>query len=46
MNAFAKLLTVLMEGVINPENDFHYELISKDDVRNLGTFTSVDLLRN
>jgi insulysin len=34
-------LAVLMEGVINPENDFHYESISKDDVRNLGTFTSV-----
>jgi insulysin len=33
-------LAVLMEGVINPENDFHYELISIDDVRNLGTFTS------
>jgi insulysin len=36
-------LAVLMEGVINPENDFHYELISKDDVRNLGTFTSAGL---
>ncbi len=34
-------LAVLMEGTINPENDFHYELISKEDVRNLGTFTSV-----
>jgi insulysin len=34
-------LAVLMEGVINPENDFHYESISKDDVRNVGTFTSV-----
>jgi insulysin len=34
-------LAVLMEGMINPENDFHYELISKDDVRNVGTFTSV-----
>ncbi len=34
-------LAVLIEGVINPENDFHYELISKDDVRNVGTFTSV-----
>ncbi len=33
-------LAVLMEGVINPENDFHYELISRDDVSNLGTFTS------
>jgi insulysin len=35
-------LAILMEGVINPENDFHYELISKDDVSNLGTFTSVN----
>ena len=34
-------LAVLMEGVINPENDFHYELITKDDVRNLGTFASI-----
>lgn len=34
-------LAVLMEGMINPENDFHYELITKDDVRNLGTFTSI-----
>jgi insulysin len=34
-------LAVLMEGIINPENDFHYELISKDDVRNLGTFSSI-----
>ena len=34
-------LAVLMEGQINPENDFHYELITKDDVRNLGTFTSI-----
>ncbi len=34
-------LAVLMEGVINPENDFHYELITKDDVRNLGTFTFI-----
>ncbi len=34
-------LAVLMEGVIHPENDFHYELISKDDVGNVGTFTSI-----
>ena len=33
-------LAVLMEGMINPENDFHYELVSKNDVLNLGTFTS------
>ena len=35
-------LAILMEGVMNPENDFHYELISKDEVGNLGTFTSVN----
>lgn len=34
-------LAVLMEGVINPENDFHYELISREDVRSLGTFVSI-----
>lgn len=34
-------LAVLMEGVIHPENDFHYELITKEDVRNLGTFVSI-----
>ena len=34
-------LAVLMEGVIAPENDFHYELITKDDVGALGSFSSV-----
>ena len=34
-------LAVLMEGVITPENDFHYELITKDNVSALGSFTSV-----
>lgn len=33
-------LAVLVEGIINPENDFHYALVSKEDVHNLGTFTS------
>lgn len=33
-------LAVLMEGVLSPENDFHYELISKEEVRNFGTFAS------
>ena len=32
---------VLMEGVISPENDFHYEAISKEDVSALGSFFSV-----
>jgi insulysin len=34
-------LAVLMEGVITPENDFHYELITKEDVDALGSFFSV-----
>jgi insulysin len=34
-------LAVLMEGVINPENDFHYELITKEDVNALGSFITV-----
>jgi insulysin len=37
----ARRLAVLMEGVIAPENDFHYELISKDDLHSLGSFVSV-----
>ena len=37
----ARRLAVLVEGVLPPEHDFHYELISKDEVRNLGTFVSV-----
>lgn len=34
-------LAVLMEGVLTPENDFHYELVTKDDVPNLGTFITI-----
>ncbi|MBI2810924.1 MAG: insulinase family protein [Candidatus Melainabacteria bacterium] len=34
-------LAVLMEGAMNPENDFHYELVTKEDVHSLGTFSSV-----
>ncbi|MBS0605241.1 MAG: insulinase family protein [Verrucomicrobia bacterium] len=34
-------LAVLMEGVITPENDFHYELITKEEVGSLGSFFSV-----
>jgi insulysin len=34
-------LAILMEGVITPENDFHYELVSKEDARALGSFISV-----
>ncbi len=34
-------LAVLIEGVLPPENDFHYELISKEDIHSLGSFVSV-----
>lgn len=34
-------LAILMEGMISPENDFHYELITKEDVGSLGSFISV-----
>ena len=34
-------LAVLMEGVLSPENDFHYELISKEDIHTVGSFVSV-----
>ena len=34
-------LAVLMEGAISPENDFHYEAITKDEVSALGSFFSV-----
>jgi insulysin len=36
-----KRLAVLMEGIIAPENDFHYELVTKEDVDALGSFVSV-----
>ncbi len=31
-------LAILMEGMITPENDFHYEHITKEDIGNLGSF--------
>jgi insulysin len=34
-------LAVLMEGVLTPENDFHYESISKDEIDTLGSFITV-----
>jgi insulysin len=34
-------LAVLIEGAITPENDFHYELITREDVGSLGSFFSV-----
>lgn len=37
----ARRLAVLVEGVLAPENDFRYEKISKEYVRNLGSFVTV-----
>ncbi len=34
-------IAVLMEGVLPPENDFRYELISKEDIHSMGSFVSV-----
>ncbi len=36
----SRRLAVLMEGVLAPENDFHYEQISLDEIRGLGTYVS------
>lgn len=33
-------LAVLVEGVLHPDNDFHYEAMTRDDVRDLGTYVS------
>ncbi len=35
-----KRLAVLMEGVLNRENDFHYESVSKEDICDLGVYIS------
>ncbi len=37
----SRRLAVLIEGVVSTENDFHYELITKEDVHNFGSFVSV-----
>ena len=34
-------LAILMQGAMSPENDFHYELITKEDLHDLGTFVTV-----
>lgn len=33
-------LAVLIEGVVSPGSDFHYESVSKEDICDLGTFVS------
>jgi insulysin len=37
----SRRLAVLIEGVITPENDFHYETVSREEVGTLGSFFSV-----
>lgn len=32
---------ILMEGAISPENDFHYETVTREEIRHLGSFFSV-----
>ena len=33
-------LAILMEGVLSPENDFHYESIAKEELTSMGTYVS------
>ncbi|MCX6990199.1 MAG: insulinase family protein [Chlamydiae bacterium] len=33
-------LAILMEGVLAPDNDFHYEPIAKEELCNMGTYVS------
>lgn len=33
-------LAVLMEGVLTPDNDFHYEPIAKEELTSMGTYVS------
>lgn len=37
----SRRLAVLMEGLITPENDFHYETVTKEEVGTLGSFFSI-----
>lgn len=34
-------LAILVEGAIQPENDFHYELVTKEEVHAIGTFAHI-----
>jgi insulysin len=33
-------LAILMEGVLTPENDFHYEAVAKEELCSMGTYVS------
>jgi len=35
-----KRIAVLVEGVVAPENDFHYEEVSKEDICDIGTYST------
>jgi insulysin len=37
----SRRLAIMIEGVLQPENDFRYEQISKHDTERLGTFISI-----
>ncbi len=37
----SRRLAVLIEGVLQPENDFRYEQISKEEIERLGTFVTI-----
>jgi insulysin len=38
--ANSRRLAILVEGNLPPENDFHYERITKEDIRGLGTYVT------
>ena len=35
-----KRLAILVEGFVSPDKDFHYEIVSKEDIKDLGTYVS------
>jgi insulysin len=35
-----KRIAVLVEGVLAPDNDFQYQIVSKNDIRDLGTYVT------
>lgn len=37
----SKRIAILVEGVLQPENDFRYNQVSKDDLRSIGTYSQV-----
>ena len=37
---YQRRLAILMEGVLTPENDFHYEAVAKEELCSMGTYVS------